>query len=292
MANLFTEEFARAVNHLRLRVRQVPAGGRHADQRSRTLGSGMEFRDFRSYVPGDDLRRVDWNLYRRSGRVFVRLFEETEDLPVYVLLDASNSMFFEDPPRADPARQMVAVLASVALNQLDRVGIYPFGADLGQPLPTTGGRHSFHRLLAWLERLGPLGSTDLARSIRRFGGMRLRPGLAVIVSDFFDPAGIETVVAALRSLRHRLLLIQLVRPTDEKPELSGELLLRDCESDHGVEITTTPRVIEQYQQAYRRFNDQLMGFVARRRAAHMRLNADIPVLDQLDELFVNGVLMT
>jgi uncharacterized protein (DUF58 family) len=292
MANLFTEEFARAVHQLRLIARQVPAGGRHADQRSRTLGSGMEFRDFRSYVPGDDLRRVDWNLYRRSGRVFLRLFEETEDLPVYILLDASDSMFFETPARADPARQMAAVLASVALNQLDRVGIYPFGADLGQALPAVGGKQSFHRLLSYLERLGPLGPTDMARSIRRFSGMRIRGGLVVIVSDFFDPAGIDAVIEALRSLRHRLVLIQVVRPADESPKLSGELLLRDCESSRGVEVTVTPRILDRYREAYRSFNDRLMDFVARRRAVHMRLNADVPVLEQLGDLFVGGVLAT
>src|SRR5512136_224110 len=99
MGALFTQDFIHSISRLRMMARQVPAGGRHAQHRSRDLGGGMEFRDFRSYVPGDDMRRVDWNLYRRSGRLFLRLFEELEDLPVYILLDVSDSMFFETPPR-------------------------------------------------------------------------------------------------------------------------------------------------------------------------------------------------
>ena len=140
MTRLFTDDFLHAIERLRIVARQVPLGGRHAEHRSRDLGSGIEFRDFRSYVPGDDLRRVDWNLYRRSGRVFLRLFEAPEDLHVYLLPDVSDSMFFETPPRADAARQMAAVLAAVALNQHDRVGIFPFGADLVTPLAPTSGR--------------------------------------------------------------------------------------------------------------------------------------------------------
>lgn len=292
MAITFTQEFVHAIERLRLVARQVPAGGRHAEQRSRSLGSGMEFRDFRSYVPGDDVRRVDWNLYRRSGRLFLRLLEEPEDLAVYCLVDVSDSMFFENPPRADAARTMAAVMAGVALNQLDRTGIYPFGADLVRPLPPTSGRQSLTRVLRYLEGLLPAGPTDLARSLHRFANMRLRNGLAVVISDFFDPRGIEAVIAALRSIRHRLLLIQVVREQDAEPVADGELRVVDCESGAAVDVTVTARGLEQYRQAYKNFNDRLLDFVMRRRAAHLTMDADRPVLEQVQSLFVDGVLVT
>ncbi|GMV97624.1 MAG: DUF58 domain-containing protein [Phycisphaerae bacterium] len=292
MALTFTQDFIHAIERLRLLARQVPAGGRHAEHRSRAFGSGMEFRDFRSYAPGDDVRRVDWNLYRRSGRLFLRLFEEPEDLAVYCLLDMSDSMFFEDPPRADAARQMAAVLCGVALNQLDRAGVYPFGADLGRPLGPTSGRQSLTRVLRYLEGLQPAGPTDLARSLHRFGTLRLRNGLAVVISDFFDPRGIEAVIDALRGVRHKLLLVQVVRGSDAAPAVSGELRVVDCESGAAVDVTVTARGLEDYRRAYRAFNDRLMDFVARRRAAYLKLDADRPVLEQVRHLFVDGVLMT
>lgn len=291
MPQLFTEEFARAVHRLRLIARQVPAGGRHGDHRSRSLGSGMEFRDFRSYVPGDDLRRVDWNLYRRSGRLFLRLFQEVEDLPVYVLLDVSDSMFFEAPPRADAARQMAACLAAVATNQHDRVTIYPFGADLVQPIPPARGQDGFRRLLAHLERLAPAGPTNLRASVRRFNAMKLRSGLVVLISDFFDPAGLEPALDGLRATQHRLVAVQVVRPSDADPGMQGDLRVVDCESGSGVDVAVTPAAQERYRRAYASFNERLLEFLARRRAAHMQLNADAPVLEQLNKLFIDGWLV-
>lgn len=288
---LFDRDFADVVARLRIVARQVPAGGRHAEHRSRDLGSGIEFRDFRSYTPGDDVRRVDWNIYRRSGRLFLRLFEQPEDLPVYLLLDVSDSMFFETPPRADAARQMAAVIAAVALNQFDRVGIYPFGADLVEPLAPTAGRRSLQRVLDYLERLRPAGPTDFMRSLSRFASLGLRGGLAAVISDFFDPGGAPALFDALRRLRHRLLLVQVVRTADAAPDLRGELRLLDCESAREVDVTVTPAGLDRYRRAYRAFCDDLLAFVARRRAMHMRLDADRPVLRQLGELFPGGVLV-
>lgn len=292
MSALFSESFVHAVSRLRIAVRQVPRGGRHAEHRSRDLGGGIEFRDFRPYVAGDDVRRIDWNLYRRSGRIFLRLFEETQDLPVYILLDVSDSMFFEAPPRADAARQIAAVLAAVSLNQLDRAAVHPFGADLVPPLAATAGPGALRRVLAYLERLGPAGPTDLPRCLRRFAALRLRGGLAVVVSDFFDPRGVEAVVEAMRSLRHRLVVVPIVRPTDADPAFGGELRLIDCESDARVDVTVTPAGLERYRAAYRAFFDALQAFVARRRATMFALDADQPVLDQLGGLFAGGVLAT
>ncbi len=290
MATLFNDSFVNAIRSLRMIARQVPGGGRHAEHRSRDLGAGMEFRDFRPYVPGDDLRRVDWNIFRRSGRLFLRLFEETENLPVYLLVDVSDSMFFEAPPRADAARQMAAVLAAVSLNQLDRVTIHPFGADLGEPLSVSSGKQGLPRVLRYLERLGPAGPTNVVRSLRRFGAMRLRSGLAVVISDFFDPHGAAAVTAAMRSLRHRPALIQVARESDADPSLAGELRLIDCESGAGVDVTITSGEMESYRRAYRAFCFELGSFAARRRAVYFRLDSDKPVLGQLGGLFVDGVL--
>jgi uncharacterized protein (DUF58 family) len=292
MAVLFSDDFVRAIAPLRIVARQVPAGGRHAEHRSRDLGSGMEFRDFRSYAPGDDIRRIDWSIYRRSGRLFLRMFEEVEDLPVYILLDVSDSMFFETPPRADSARQMAAVLAAVTLNQLDRTGIYPFGDDLLRPLAPISGKQGLHRVLAYLDQLGPSGPTNLERSVRRLAAMRMRTGLAAVISDFFDPRGVGSVTQALRSLRHRLLLVQVARASDASPPLDGELRVVDCESGHGVDVTVTAEGLERYRRAYREYCDELLRFAARRRAAHLMLDADKSVLAQLGGLFVGGAFVT
>lgn len=290
MSRLFTEDFVRSVAPLRITARQVPGRGRPAEHRSRDRGSGVEFCDFRGYVPGDDLRRVDWNVYRRSGRLFLRLFEQPEDLAVYILLDVSESMFFETPPRADAARQMAGALAAVALNQLDRVDVYPFGAELGPTMRAVRGQAGLRDVLVRLEQLGPAGPTGLAAALRRFGLLRLRPGFLVVISDFFDPRGIDDVLAALRIMRHRLLLVQVVCATDAEPTVPGEYQLVDCETGDHVDITVSPRVLARYRAAYGRFSDALHQFAMRHGAAHLRLDAQQPVLPQLGTLFRGGEL--
>jgi uncharacterized protein (DUF58 family) len=292
MARLFTEEFVSVISRLRIVSSQVPRGGRHAEQRSVQPGAGMEFRDFRAYMPGDDIRRIDWNFYRRSGRLFLRLFEELQNLPVYVLLDVSDSMFFETPPRADAARQMAAAFAAAALNQHDSPSLFPFGSDFLPPLRTLSGRTGLTRTLDYLENLKPAGPTHIARALGRFAAWNLRRGLVVLISDFFDPRGIEPVVDTLKTLRHRLVVVQTIRPADAEPDMTGQLRLIDCEGGRDIDVAVTGRTLARYRQAYEAFMDGVLKFVAQRRAGYVALDVDQPLLDQLGEIFVDGALVT
>ncbi len=292
MAELFPADFVAAVSRMRLNVGQVQRGGRHAEHGSAQLGAGMEFRDFRSYMPGDDIRRIDWNLYLRSGRLFLRLFEEERDLPVYVLLDCSDSMFFEDPPRANVAKQAAAVLIGAALNQHDKPALYPFGATLNEGFPSIKHPRSLPATLERLAKIGPSGPTDLRAVLHRLNALRLRKGLVTIISDFFDPAGVEALVKSMRGMQHKLLLVQLCRESDAVPQLDGELLLADCETGDDVRVTVTPKAVETYQQAYTGFQDQLLEFATKRRAGYITLNADGDVLDQFMNMFAGGVITT
>jgi uncharacterized protein (DUF58 family) len=292
MNDLFPPEFVAALSRLRLHAGQVPRGGRHAEQGSAQLGAGMEFRDYRSYQPGDDIRRIDWNFYQRSGRLFLRLFEEERDLPVYILLDHSDSMFFEDPPRANAAKQAAAILIGAALNEHNRPALYPFGAGLNQNFPAIPNRRTLPATLARLAALGPAGQTDLPAVLRRLKSMRLRRGVVAIVSDFFDPGGIWALSEHLHGLPHKLLLVRLARDSDANPQLDGELLLEDCESGGDLRVTITPATLAAYQASYSDFENKLLEFSAKRRAGYITLNADGNVLEQFMEIFNGGLITT
>lgn len=287
---LFDAEFLESLEHLRLVARRVPAGGRFAEQRSAELGQGIEFRDYRPYAPGDDLRGVDWNIYGRLGRVFLRLFEEQQDLPLYLLPDVSKSAFLEQPPRALAGLRATLALAAIGLGQHDKVGVFPFAEDLSvliRPQSGQGRVLTFARRLAEVE---PGGRTDLATCLRRLAGMRLRQGLLVIVSDFFDPAGIDAVVEALGQVRQRLLLVQLVKAADREPQLQGDVRLVDCETGAVEDVSVTAAVLESYRAAYDRFEESLTAFARRRQAGLLRLDVDRPVVPQLASLFEGGHL--
>ncbi len=287
---LFDPAFLEAVERLRIVARRVPRGGRPAEQRSDDRGAGIEFKDYRPYVPGDDLRGVDWNIYRRLGRVFLRQFEELEDLPVHLLTDVSASLWLEDPPRARAGLRCALALAAIALGQHDSVGLFPFSDDLEVAERPRAGKGRWMRFAHALAALGPGGPTDFSRSLRRLEGMRLRPGLVVLISDFFDPAGVPAIAAAVRRLRHRLLFVQLVRASDAAPTVDGDVRLVDCETGATEDVSVTAAVRQRYRDAYRRFEDGLSGLARSRGAGLLRLDADGDVAAQLARLFEAGAL--
>ncbi len=288
VSDLVDAEFLSSIDRLRIVANRVDPGGRFADQRSRESGSGIEFRDYRPYSSGDDLRAVDWNIYRRLGRVFVRLFEEMEDLPLYLLPDASRSMFVETPPRAIAAYRTALALASISVNHHDTVTLMPFAEGLQPVSRPSSGPGAVLRLARRLADVRPGNGSELSAAIDKIGHMRLRRGVLVVVSDFFDPAGIDDVVKTLRRVRHRLLLIQVTRTADREPDLSGDVRVRDCESGSAEDVSVTPHVMERYRAAYDRFESVIADVARSRSAGLLRLDADAPVVPQLVELFRSG----
>jgi len=285
---MFDPQFLAALQGLRIVARRVPRHGRHAEQRSADLGGGNEFRDYRDYAAGDDLRYVDWNVYRRLRHVVLRLFEELEDLPHYLLPDLSDSMWTEEPPRVVPALRATLALAAISLQQHDRVGVYPFGTELRDRRRPKAGKSRILALAAELADLKPAGGTDLAGALRSLRSLRLRPGLLTVVSDFFDPRGLEPVLDELRLSRHRLLLVPVVRASDRDPVLAGDVRVRDCETGAAEDLTITPAVLDRYRAAYAAFDSRLREFAQERHAGLLRLDADGDVLTQLGALFPDG----
>ena len=289
MGDLFDGPFLRRLESLRYAARRIPRGGRPAEQSSRSMGGGVEFADYRAYSSGEDMRRVDWMVYLRLGKLFSRLFVEELDLPVHVALDLSDSVFLPRE-RGRAALQAAAAFSWVALSGQDRVRVHPFGVD---PLPGFGpvsGKKSGMALLDWLARLGPSGGTGIEKTLRRIRGLRGRRGLLVVVSDFFSPSGIRGVLEELGRQRHKLLLVQLVHPHDSDPPFSGEVRVVDCETREERDVTVTPAVLERYRSAWKTFQDELHSFALRRGAYLLPLQVTADVLSQVEGIFLGGRL--
>lgn len=292
---LFDPAFLEAAQRLRLVARRVAPRGRFADQRSRDRGAGLEFQDYRPYVAGDDLRAIDWTVYRRLGRVFLRLFEEHEDLPLYLLPDVSGSAWVEDPPRAVAGLRACLALAAVSLGQHDTVGVFPFSNDLEVLQQPTSGKGRLMQLAARMstiaEPAAERGATDLRQAMKRFRALGLREGLVVIASDFFDPGGLDAIKDALRGLRHQVLLIQLVRAGDRDPLAAhgpGDLRFVDAETGEARDVSLTADVLARYQARYDEFSSGLASIARGRGAGLLALDADADVVPQIASLFENG----
>jgi uncharacterized protein (DUF58 family) len=288
---LFDAKFLESLRTLRILARRVAPRGRPAEQRSKDLGAGIEFRDFRTYSPGDDFKAIDLNIYRRLGKLFLRLYEETEDLPLYLLPDVSRSMWLEDPPRARAGLRTSLALASISLNQLDSVGVFPFAEDLVSTLRPRAGKRHLMTLASHLAALGPGGVTNLPRAVRSFETLRMRPGLAVVVSDFFDPGGLDAALAAMKRLRHKLLLVQLVRTLDRDPDVRGDVRLHDCETDAAEDVTVTADVLARYRTAYDAFQSRLASFALGRGTGLLKIDSDRPIPAQLARFFETGEIV-
>lgn len=289
LEEVFPESLLEALSGLRIAARRVLAGGRHGEHHAREAGSGLEFRDYRAYAPGDDIRRIDWHLFRRFERLYLRLLDELKELPVHVLLDVSDSAWAEDPPRSLMGRRVAGVFAAVALNQLDPVSVWPFGARLGEGMPPTAGKRRLPQVLRHIAGCERLGKTDLGNAIEAFGRLPLRRGLVVLVSDFFDPAGLAGVEKALATLRHRVVLVRLLRASDANPVETGELRLTDAETGEELIVGVDERVLESYRTRYAAFEEGLRDLALQRGCPLLEIDCDEPLLPQFEPLFQSGV---
>jgi uncharacterized protein (DUF58 family) len=254
MSLLLDPQFLARLEQLELVSRKTFLGRMKGERRSKRKGQSVEFADFRSYVVGDDLRFLDWNLFARLDRLFLRLFMEEEDLHFTILLDNSLSMGFGTPTKLHYARQVAAALGFVGLVNLDRVVIEVFNDRLTQSLPPLRGRRSLWRLLDFLGKLEPAGPSDMAAALKAFSLRSAGKGIVVVLSDFMDKAGCEDALRWLVARPTDVYVIQILSKEEIEPELTGDLKLVDVEDGDVAEITASAALLARYREnltAYR-----------------------------------------
>lgn len=282
---------------MHLLSRKLFRGEQRAERRSRQGGSSLEFADYRNYSLGDDLRNVDWNIYGRLDRLFVKLFEEEQDLHVHLMVDASGSMRWQpdrdqSASKWDQARRIAASLAYLALANLDRVNIHFFSATLGNDVGMLRGKSQFHRVLEFLEQRPPVTATTcLLPALRTFTQRVKRRGLIIIISDFFDPEGYEESLALLRHHRFEVHLVQVLHPAELKPAADGDLRLVECETDETWDVTSDAGLRRRYDEAVATFLAELEAFCRKRQVGYLRASTALPFEDVVLRVLRGGRLI-
>ncbi len=276
---LFDTEFLSKLERLSIVARRAYPGVFKGEKRSPRRGSSVEFADFRTYAPGDDFRHVDWNVYGRLERLFLKLFMEEEDLHVYVLFDVSKSMDFGQPKKGDFARRLAAALGYVALTALDRAGMAAFSDGLKAVFPACRGRHSAHRLFQFLRDIEFEGRTSFAQSLNEWALRTQRPGVAFIISDFFDPDGFEPGMRALQAKRYDVNVIHVFDDFELNPDIRGDLRLIDAETGTQREITVSGSMLARYKRSVDQFCDRLQTFCHGRGMGYVRTSTSAPFED-------------
>ncbi len=238
-------------------------------------GTSAEFSDFRTYVAGDDYRRLDWNAYARLDRLILRLYLGEEDLSVHLFVDTSDSMRWGRPPKDAASRSIAGALAYLALAGQDRVSVTGFADRVTARLRSQRGRQSCRRVWDVLGSLGA-GTAGDFRSLLPVAGS-LRPGISVIISDFLSESDLGSVLAALRSARQQVVLLQVLAPQELDPDVTGDVALTDVETGASVDVTVTPALLQSYHDALDDHTNRLMALAGAHRALWHRVRSDAPV---------------
>src|SRR4249920_244807 len=180
MALRFEDDFLKKLEYLHVVSKRAFVGQSRADRLAPKRGRGLEFADHRGYTPGDDFRQIDWKAYKRLGRLLLRLFDEEQDLPIYLMLDSSRSM--AEPAKFDQARRIAAALCYIGLAHLDRVTLLPFDIKLGDETQPGRGKGRIFRVFELLEKMETVGPTNLRDVFTQFASRTRQQGLAVVIS--------------------------------------------------------------------------------------------------------------
>jgi uncharacterized protein (DUF58 family) len=282
-APLLDPQFLARLEQLELVSRKIFLGRLKGERRSKRKGQSVEFADYRNYVIGDDLRFLDWNLFARLERLFIRLFMEEEDLHFYVLIDNSLSMDFGKPSKLHYAKQVAAALGFIGLVNMDRVVVEAFNDRLTQSLPAIRGRKSLWRLLGFLDKIEPAGPSDLKQALRSFSIKCSGKGIVVLLSDLMDKDGYEEALRYLVARQLDIYVIQILSQEEIEPDVVGDLKLVDIEDDDVAEITVSGPLLKRYKQNLAAFRAGIHEFCTRRGASYLFTSNQVP----FDRLVLN-----
>jgi uncharacterized protein (DUF58 family) len=276
---VFDEGFLRQLERLGVLMKQPARGGLKGGRRSVKRGQSVEFADYRDYALGDDLRQLDWNVYARLERLFVKLFVEEEDVTITFLLDASPSMAFGRPEKLLFAKRAIAALGYIALAGEDRVVLTALTGRTARRQSGLRGAGRVFRLLGNLSAIQPTeGPTDLLASARHAGAQLSGRGVVVLLSDLLDPAS-ERVLRELAATGSELIVLHVLSPDELDPQLEGDLRLVDSESGERTDVTVDLATIDDYKARLAAWQDGLADLATKRRASYVPLSSDVNLND-------------
>jgi len=272
---LLDQSFLQKLELLSTALRRPVHGQLKGVHRSRRVGSGMVFTDFRPYSAGDDIRHIDWGIYMRMDRLILKLFEEEADLPIYLLVDVSRSMDCGMPSKLEYARKLAAALCYVGLLNHDRINLVSFADGAVETLPARRGKSQAPQAFRFLENMRPGGQTGFQRALRSFFGSPRTRGLVVVISDFLDPDGIEPGFAVLRRFRHDVALVHVTSAEEREPRLPDAVVLVDSEDGVASELEVTPRLLDAYRRAFQRHEHEVEAYCRKYGWAYVQARTEI-----------------
>ena len=277
---LFDEAFLRRLEQLELASRRLTAGRMKGERRSIRRGQSVEFADYRNYTNGDDLRQLDWNVYARLEKLFIKLFVEEEDVTVHVLVDASASMNFGDPNKLDFARRAAGALAYLGLAHLDRVSVAFLGDGHASTLRPLRGKGRVFEVFRFLSEPRPERLTGLAAAAREYAGRLRGSGPLLLISDLMD-SGYLDALRDLAGTRCQLSVLHVLSPEELDPEVPPDARLVDAETGAGIEVSGDDDLVDRYRARLADWQAEIGTFCARRGGSYVSVPSEMDLADLL-----------
>src|SRR5271155_714496 len=247
---------------------------------SRFAGPGQEFLDHRNFHHGDDLRAVNWRVFLRLEKLFLKMFQLEPRIPVRLLLDTSRSMITGGTgasSKFDYARQLAGALCYVGLVRLDSICLQPFSDKLTDAFVASGGRHRMQPAANFLSKIQPGGKTNFLEIARQFVSTYPQRGLVIVISDFLDDEDCERPLQFLSDFGHELILVQVRAPEDREPPWDGELDLEDAETGQHVELAFDRDARAMYTSAFDEYSQALRRVALRNSGRYVGIPTSVPV---------------
>ncbi len=248
--DLHSSEFLKGLKQLNLLSKHNFAGQKIGERKTKRKGASVEFKDYKEYNPGDDIRFIDWNLWGRLDKFYIKLFYNEENLNVHFLLDASQSMLYGAPSKWSFALQFIAGTSFLALHQKDSVSVYPVFDKLSKSVSKVNSPGKYSNLVSFLEKIKPSGELGLIKAVDEFINREHTRGIVFFISDFLaDEKEIDHCLRKLAYYRHDVSLVQILSSQEENPEIYGNSILEDVENSQEMELILDDEYYTIYHEA-------------------------------------------
>jgi len=275
----FDTDFLRRLERLHLIAKRLSWAGAKGEHAVSRKGFSLEFSDYRRYQRGDDLRYIDWNIYRRLDRLLLKIFTAEEEMNIYLLVDTSRSMELAaegNPPKLDYAKKVAAALGYIGLKNLDRVGGAAFSSVLHKPLTLGRGRKQILNMFSFLAKLSCTGETNLRASIHTFTKLFPHAGMVIVVSDLFDPSGWRAALEELSGKNYQVLLVHIVDEAELKPKAWGDVALVDVEAGGERNVFLDVDLVRRFERELADYFQEIETLCASRKIDYLRTTTQVP----------------
>ena len=284
------DEFLRQLEKLKIVARKSTRNPRRGEYRSWQSGEGFEFLDFRKYHLGDDLRYVDWSVFGRLNKLFIKLFHAEKGQTAHILLDISRSMDYGTPSKDITAKKIAAAISYICLSNLDKTGMMAFNNQIVAIKPPARGKKQYLEVLKFFQSLKPAGQTNVNGSLKAYAAICKNPGIAIIISDFFDPQGYDEGLKALAYRDFDINLIQVMDHEELYWSKTGHLLLNDCESGEKKVTFVDKNLLKRYRKQINAFIAGIKSYCGHYGMNYFLCDTHIPFETLLTDYLSKGAL--